>query len=249
MVKNNKEWRNAEVFTLYRKGLSLRQTEHTTLLSVQQDPASYEEYILVKSRMLFFSHLAARFLAPFVFWRASSATTPTQACDTSDSCQKVESRTMYLFLRTCLTVPADPESLGCVFQTQLPKHVWLPSASPNCWVRFPSPWRALLKGTEPTQHAADGNSHNRHILTADDSLSWMTEMLLRAPSPAMARACWRPCCHLRPWRSSRWIARKDQKLEVEVSGASSLGLLLTKGTRENPNQNKPTKPSLCNILL
>lgn len=124
--------------------------------------------------MLSFSHLAATFLAPFVFWRASSTATPTQAGDTRGWCQKVESRAMYLFLRTCLAVPADPKSLGCVFQTQLPKHVWLPSASPNHWVRFPSPWRALLESTEPMQHPGKGNSHNCNILTDDNSLSQRT---------------------------------------------------------------------------
>lgn len=144
--------------------------------------------------------------------------------------------------------PRWPRELGCVLQTQLPKHVWLPSASPNCWVRFPSPWGALLDGTEPMQHPAGGNRHNRHILTDDNSLSQGTEVLLRAHSPAVACACLRPRCQLRPW-SSGWIARKDQKLEVEVSGVSLLGLLLTKGRRKSPNQNKPTKPRVCIILL
>lgn len=84
-------------------------------------------------------------IPPFASWRGSSITDPTQACDTSYSCQKIQSRTIYLFLHTCLTVPSDTRSLGCVFQTWLPKPVWPAPASSNCQVQFLSLRWAPLK--------------------------------------------------------------------------------------------------------
>lgn len=88
---------------------------------VAQCLSSYEKYLSVKSMMLLLQSPGCH-IPLFAFWRASSITDPTQACDTSYSCQ-ITSHTIYLFLPTCLVVPADTESLGCVFQTQPPKPV------------------------------------------------------------------------------------------------------------------------------
>lgn len=114
----------------------------------------------------------------FALWRASSITDPTQACDTSFSCQKIESRMIDPFLHMCLAVPADTKSLGHVFQTQIRKPARLAPADSN----HPDRHLSGTRGQQNTQQKE--TTIIVTILTDDDSLSQVTKLLLlRAPSP------------------------------------------------------------------